>query len=84
MQGLHDLVLDRLVVHHWPQPDRLTVHPCSKVDDPAARPPLCVTAAVEAIELRTKRIDLTEDMQVGSFGSGAWEFELIQGTAGSC
>ncbi|KAL6772161.1 CGLD2 [Auxenochlorella protothecoides x Auxenochlorella symbiontica] len=41
-----------------------------KVDDPAARPPLCVTAAVEAIELRTKRIDLTEDMQMS--GRVAW------------
>lgn len=37
---------------------------CSNVADLASRPPLLVTAGVEAIELRSSRLELREDMKV--------------------
>lgn len=41
--------------------------PRSDDGDPTTRPPLLVTATVEKIELRGKRINLDEDMEVGDF-----------------
>ena len=40
----------------------------SSSSDPKIRPPLCVTAGVEDIEIRTDTIRLDEDMQVGMRG----------------
>ena len=42
------------------------LHARSELEGEAgSRPPLCVTASVEAIELHSSRLDLHQDMQVG-------------------
>mgnify|MGYP000691616856 CR=1 FL=1 len=41
--------------------------PCCRSDDgdPSTRPPLLVTATVEAIQLRSSQLTLDQDMEVG-------------------
>ena len=54
---------------------RSALHPRSELEGEAgSRPPLCVTASVEAIELHSSRLDLHQDMQVGLAASdGGWK-----------
>lgn len=53
---------------HVPNAPRFTglmpLHLCSDDGDPTTRPPLLVTATVETIVLRGKRITLDQDMEV--------------------
>ena len=43
---------------------------CSDVADESSRPPLVVTAGVEAIELRGSQLNLEQDMRVGGWVGG--------------
>lgn len=48
----------------------LTLRCCSDDGNPATRPPLLATVAVEAIRFRNSSLDLDRDMQVGGWMGG--------------